>query len=50
MCCGQSSLLAALQVSERGALRVQDGFFARICIDRLGAAVQTLRDLPPGPQ
>ncbi len=37
-----------LQVSERGGLRVQDGFFARFCIDRLGAGVQFLRDNPAG--
>ena len=36
------------QVSERGGLRVQDGFFARFCIDRLGAGVQFLRDNPAG--
>ena len=36
------------QVAERGGLRVQDGFFARFCIDRLGAGVQFLRDNPAG--
>lgn len=40
--------LGRWQVSERGGLRVQDGFFARICIDRLGAAVQVFRDAAPG--
>ena len=36
------------QVAERGGLRVQNGFFARFCIDRMGIAVQSLRDNPPG--
>ena len=27
---------------------MQNGFFARFCIDRMGIAVQSLRDNPPG--
>ena len=38
------------QVAERGGLRVQNGFFARFCIDRMGIAVQSLRDNPLGMQ
>ena len=29
---------------------MQNGFFARFCIDRMGIAVQSLRDNPPGMQ
>ena len=44
----RSSTTIRPQVAERGGLRVQNGFFARFCIDRMGIAVQSLRDNPPG--